>query len=109
MIHYYAMPGIRKADRPPSVISPYRVIWQVANYFQVTPDAILNKFAGSSRARTMAMYLVKKMTILSFNQIAAMFHCRQHGAAIAACRTIERYVSSDPVYRNIVNEIESLI
>lgn len=106
MIHYYAMPGLKRKVKMVRYTKPERVLFVVACHFDLTPEQITGKHTGSMTARSIAMYLLRKWTILTHAQIATMFGCDQHGASIHAFKTICRNTSKDTNFRNIVNEIE---
>lgn len=108
MIAYYAMPGLKFHPKINRVVSPDRIIWVVADRFRLTPAQVTSKAEGTAIARGVAMYLCKKLTVLSHFQVARMFGCNQHGASIHAGRTVTGNMR-DPVFKSIVNEIESLI
>jgi chromosomal replication initiator protein len=57
------------------------------------------RFAGLTLARHKAMWFCRKLTQLSFPQIAQRFGGRDHTTIIAACKRIEKLRAEDPKFR----------
>jgi len=56
--------------------------------------------------RQVAMYMVKKLTLLSLPQIGARFGGRDHTTVIHAVRKIEHLITKDPELAAVVTDIE---
>ena len=55
--------------------------------------------------RQVAMYLVRELTPLSLEQIAAAFSKRDHGTVLHACRLVERRAEADPTLRGTLADL----
>jgi len=68
-------------------------------------------FSGRSRARAIsqprhvAMYLVRELTHMSYQEIARLFGRREHSTVIFACRKISRALTEDSSLRKTVEDI----
>ncbi len=85
--------ALRKAPPPITPVTPDA--GQIMAAAAEAYDVPLSYLTGHSRrlaivrARRLAMTLVRYYHDLSFQAIATMFHCRDHGTAMHACRTLE--------------------
>ncbi len=65
--------------------------------------------AHVARSRQIAMYLSRKLTGRSLQDIGAAFGGRDHGTVIHAARTIERKMEADVAMRERVARVESML
>ncbi|MBI1292219.1 chromosomal replication initiator protein DnaA [bacterium] len=79
----------------------------VCDYFKVKMQDLLgaNRSKRFSQPRHLAQYLSRKLTDLSFPDIAQKFGGKDHTSIIYACRKVEQAVGKDP---NLANVIEHL-
>lgn len=61
--------------------------------------------ANVAHPRQIAMYLARKFTQLSLQDIGAAFGGRDHGTVIHAAKTIEQKLESDPDLRAVINRM----
>lgn len=89
--------------QPPTVT---RVIDCVCNYFHVDCAGVVGhaKWHNLTLARHVCMYLIRRMTKLSYKEIAAHFG-RDHATVIHAVRRIERMIASDESMRKQLVEL----
>jgi len=59
--------------------------------------------ANIALPRQLAMYLSRKLTSSSLNEIGDAFGGRDHGTVLHACRTIEEKMKSDEKLRQVAN------
>lgn len=97
----------------------------VATFFGITPADIHSskKNRTTSLARSVAMYLARKHTTMSFPEIGRFMGNKNHATVILACRKIENYISdnSKPIrwdtssgrtemeINSLLNQLESVI
>jgi len=93
---------------------------------EVTPDKIKNvvcrqlkvsskelnsdkRTASVSRARQIAMYLVREMTDLSLPRVGECFNGKHYTTVKYACEKIEEEIKRDETFRKLMQEIEKII
>lgn len=111
MIAYYSLPGLKYHPQINRVIAPERIVFIVGYYFGTTITRVANRSRrmGLVMPRQVCVYLLNKHTMLCDREIAELFGYGQHSAARDARTKCEKYIATDDRFRNIVNEIESLI
>ena len=83
----------------------------VCHYFNLDEDVL----RGQSRsrdvvnARQIAMYLIRRMTNLSQNDIGKEFGGRDHTTVIHSLEKVEKQMRSDPAFAEVVKEITTNI
>lgn len=93
-------------DVQPTPITIERIIEEVARTFEVTAKDIKSpkRAAQISQARQVAMYVVREVTNLSYEEIGKEFG-RDHSTAIYAVQQVERNMKKRPDFRNMVNDL----
>ncbi len=93
-------------DVQPTPITIERIIEEVARTFEVTAVDIKSpkRAAQISQARQVAMYVVREVTNLSYEEIGKEFG-RDHSTAIYAVQQVERNMKTRSDYRNMVNDL----
>jgi len=87
------------------------IIEYVCRYFNLDEDFL----RGQSRsrdvvnARQIAMYLIRRMTNLSQNDIGKEFGGRDHTTVLHSLEKVEKQMSSDPAFAEVVKEITTNI
>jgi len=83
----------------------------IAKYFNISiPDIVSDKKKKVySYPRQLAMYLSRKYTNLSFQEIGFLFGDRDHTTVIYALKKIERMRNIDKDIKNDINNIENLL
>ena len=82
-----------------------------AEFFEIP----LDKLVGATRkkdvatARHVSMYLSKFLTGAPLKTIGVQFGNRDHTTVIHACRTVEKKISNDPTFENLVVQLQDLI
>ncbi len=86
-----------------------RITAQVSDYFRVEPRQL--RSARRSRAlllaRQVSMYLARRLTPLSLQQIGAFFGGRDHTTVLHACRKVEQALQSDAALSGAVRRIHA--
>jgi len=59
-----------------------------------------------ARPRQVAMYLSRKLTLLSFPNIGKIFGNRNHSTVIRACRRVEELIATDRTTREAVEAVQ---
>ena len=62
--------------------------------------------AAISKARQLAMYLVREMTVASFPEVGKCFNGKHYTTVIHACKKIEEEITKDSSFRSFVQEIK---
>ena len=93
-------------DVQPTPITIERIIEEVARTFEVTAADIKSpkRAAQISQARQVAMYVVREVTSLSYEEIGKEFG-RDHSTAIYAVQQVERNIKNRSDFRNMVNDL----
>ncbi len=93
-------------DVQPTPITIERIIEEVARTFEVTAADIKSpkRAAQISQARQVAMYVVREVTNLSYEEIGKEFG-RDHSTAIYAVQQVERNMKNRSDFRNMVNDL----
>lgn len=107
---------MRKADAPPSTTARPEVPLSVITRF-VARDAGLRMkdLRGPSRRRTTvrwraaAMYLARRLTALSLQNIGHYFGHRDHTTVLHACRSIEQQRKVDDEWSRNLHELETVL
>jgi chromosomal replication initiator protein len=84
-------------EQKASRLTMERITKRVSSYFQVEPGQLCSR-ARARRAllpRQVSMYLARRLTTLSLQQIGAYFGGHDHSTVIYACRKIEQALTCD--------------
>jgi chromosomal replication initiator protein len=110
MIAYYSLPGLKFHPKINRVITKERVISIIAGYFDIPIEqlSVPSKRTEILFPRQVAMYFIRKYTILSYRQIGFLFCGQDHSTAIHAVNEVNNLMH-DCRYKPIIDEIESLI
>lgn len=89
--------------RPPR--SPASIIGIVARHFELDPAQLKSaaRTKGVVAARSMAMYLIRKLTDCSLDRIGRALGGRDHTTVLHNCRKIQQQVASDTEVRQAVD------
>ena len=93
-------------DVQPTPITIERIIEEVARTFEVTAKDIKSpkRAAQISQARQVAMYVVREVTNLSYEEIGKEFG-RDHSTAIYAVKKKKKNMKTRPDFRNTINDL----
>ncbi|HVS38888.1 MAG TPA: helix-turn-helix domain-containing protein [Gemmataceae bacterium] len=86
-----------------------RIAQRVGRYFRIGA----NRLQGRDRSRQtllprqIGMYLARRLTDLSLEQIGAYFGGRDHSTVLHACRKVERALADDLVLSGAVRELQT--
>jgi chromosomal replication initiator protein len=98
--------GDDTAARRPSL---ERIVQRVGGYFRVEPRRLCS--SGRSREvllpRQVSMYLARRLTDLSLEQIGAYFGGRDHSTVLHACRKVERALADDAGLEGAVRRLHA--
>lgn len=91
----------------PKTVSIEKIIEAVAEEFRLSKNELLSKKRSEALAlpRQFGMYLAKRLTDLSYLEIAESFGRKDHTTAYHAYTKIRELVASNPYYAQIVNRI----
>lgn len=83
----------------------------VCDYFKLKQAELLgaNRSKRFSQPRHLAQYLSRKLTDLSFPDIAQKFGGKDHTSIIYACRKVEQAVGKDPNLANVIAHLTKQI
>ena len=84
------------------------IVEEVARTFNVTPEEIKssNRRANLSKARQIAIYLVKDITNMSMEQIGNEFNGRHHSTIVYTCQLVEKKMEFDPKVKEMIRDIK---
>jgi chromosomal replication initiator protein len=86
-----------------------RIAERVSGYFHVEPSELQShrRHRGILLPRQVGMYLTRKLTDLSLDQIGEYFGGRDHSTVLHACRKVEIALGNDAVLSGAVKEIHA--
>jgi chromosomal replication initiator protein len=97
----------RTVGAPSRQVTPQEVVEAVAAQYGVPLEAM----AGDSRsrqvsaARQTAMFLVRELTHMSYQEIARLFGRGEHSTVLFACRKVSQTLTADASFRRSVEEL----
>ena len=93
-------------DQPPP-LTVEKIIEEVARTFGVTAEDIRSSKRNSniSKARQIAIYVVREITQLSMNLIGDEFGGRDHSTIVYAVKQVEKDMSKDTKVKSMVEDI----
>ncbi|MGI9430202.1 MAG: helix-turn-helix domain-containing protein [Bythopirellula sp.] len=102
-------PGLVETVRPPLKIK--QIIAVVARYYALTQAAICSSARRKSLvyARSVAIYLARSLTELSYAQIGHSLGRRDHTTIMHACRSIEARLASDATTQQDIEELKRIL
>lgn len=91
--------------------TPESIIEYIAKYFGLESDVLRGQGRGRDivNARQIAMYLIRRMTNLSLNDIGKAFGDRDHTTVLHSLDKVEKQMRSDPAFAETVKEITTNI
>jgi len=91
----------------PTPVTVEKIIEEVARTYQVTPEDICSqkRNAAVSKARQVAMYVVREITQMPMVEIGKTFGGRDHSTVVYALRQIEDRLERESHTRDTVNDI----
>jgi chromosomal replication initiator protein len=86
-----------------------RIAQQVGAYFQVAPRQLQSRGRSSDALlpRQIGMYLARRLTGLSLQQIGAYFGGRDHSTVLHACRKVEQALAQDVSLSGAVRQLHA--
>ena len=96
-----------QSEEAPVEVTLDTIVDEVARTFNVTAEDIKssNRRANLSRARQIAIYLVKDITNMSMEQIGNAFNGRHHSTIVYTCQQVEKNMEADPKIREMIQDI----
>ena len=96
-----------KNDSQPVPVTVERIINEVARTFNVSPEDIRSskRTAQISRARQVAIYVVRDITGLPMKAIGNEFGTRDHSTVVYAIQKVESSMEKDSSYRGMIKDI----
>jgi chromosomal replication initiator protein len=90
-------------------VSVERIARTVGGYFQVEPSLLQSRQRrrGVLWPRQVGMYLARKLTTLSLEQIGEYFGGRDHSTVLHACRKVEAALTSDVALSGAVHQLHA--
>ena len=91
--------------------SPSVIISYICKYFSVEEDVLRGQRRGRNEvnARQIAMYLIRRMTNLSLNDIGKEFGDRDHTTVLHSLDKVEKQMRTDPAFAEVVKGITTNI
>ena len=94
-------------EQQPIPVTVDHVITDVSHIFNVSPEEMKSKNRNSqvSTARQVAMYVISKVTGLSYTSIGNEFGGRDHSTVVYAINKVKKVMQTDPAYRATVEDL----
>jgi len=85
------------------------IIEETAKYYMLTPDDLKSqrRTRDTALARQIAMFLIRKLTNFSLNDIGNVFDGRHHTTVMSSVQRIEDLIDSSPDISKIIRDITS--
>ena len=101
---------IVEVDNLQGVPTSEAIIRESCNYYNLSPEQLRSESRSSDirTARQVAMYLMRKMTAMSFQDIGAALG-RNHSTTINSVSRVEKLIETDLKLKGIIRDIESNI
>ena len=95
----------------PKAIDMSDIVGAVSEHYNLQPKTLLSntRLKEVTQARHIAMYLSKQMTEHSLNEIGQYMGKRSHATVLHAYRQMQDQLELDPVLRQTVKQIQSVI
>jgi len=86
-----------------------RIAWRVSRYYQVPARQLQSRrrYRNILLPRQVSMYLARRLTGLSLEQIGAYFGGRDHSTVLHACRKVEDAIDVDAGLSGAVRQIHA--
>ena len=99
---------IRVDDKGPDISLIRR---RVCDYYNISKQQIISKTRTKdvSNARQICMYLCRKHTDATYEEIGRELGGRDHSTVLMACESVDRKLKKDPLLVQAINEIEETI
>jgi chromosomal replication initiator protein len=96
------------AQEPTEAATVERIVQRVAKCFHVTPKEVRSRSRQRALVvpRHVSMYLARRLTRMSLQQIGDYFGGCDHGAVLHACRKMEKTVASDPQVGGTIRQLQ---
>ncbi len=90
--------------------APEYIIEKVADFYDIAPDEVIGKgkTKNVANARQMSIYLIRKLTGLTLEQIGEVLN-RDHSTVLHSIRKVEENLQSDPKLLDAVHDITANI
>ncbi len=90
--------------------APEFIIGKVADFFDISPDEVIGKgkTKNVANARQMSIYLIRKLTGLTLEQIGDVMN-RDHSTVLHSIRKVEESLQNDPKLVDTVHDITANI
>lgn len=94
-------------DQQPIPVTVEKIIAEVSHIYSVTPEEIISQKRNSqiSTARQVAMYIVHKVTGLSYTAIGQEFGGRDHSTVVYATNKVKSIIQKDPTYKATIDDL----
>ena len=94
-------------EQQPVPVTVDHVITDVSHIFNVSPEEMRSKNRNSqvSTARQVAMYVISKVTELSYTSIGKEFGGRDHSTVVYATNKVKKVMQTDSAYRATVEDL----
>lgn len=90
--------------------APEYIIAKIADYYNITPEEVVGKGKTTNvvNARQMAIYLIRKLTGLTLEQIGEAMN-RDHSTVLHSIRKVEESLAKDPDMADTIRDITANI
>ncbi|MCL2632948.1 MAG: chromosomal replication initiator protein DnaA [Oscillospiraceae bacterium] len=94
-------------ENVPTPVTVERVINEVASIYSITGDEIRSqkRSAQISTARQIAIFVVHKITDMSYTEIGKEFGGRDHSTIVYAINKVKSIIQKDNSYRNTIEDL----
>jgi chromosomal replication initiator protein len=101
--------GHFQPDLDPRRLSVESIAQRVGGYFRVAPDQLQSRSRGRLALvpRQIGMYLARRLTRCSLQEIGSYFGGRDHSTVLHACRKVEEALTHDAALSGAVHQLQA--
>ncbi|MBQ2676895.1 MAG: chromosomal replication initiator protein DnaA [Clostridia bacterium] len=94
-------------DNQPEPVTVKKIVSEVSRTYSVSDEDIFSQKQDGpiSKARQIAMYVVREVTQMSYKAIGEEFGGRDHTTVLYGIKQIKKKIDKDPKEKNLVNDI----
>jgi chromosomal replication initiator protein len=92
-----------------SLLTVEHIARRVGRYFRIEPDQMQSRSRGRHALvpRQVGMYLARRLTLLSLQEIGSFFGGRDHSTVLHACRKVEEALTQDAALSGAVHQLQA--
>ncbi|MBP5165873.1 MAG: chromosomal replication initiator protein DnaA [Oscillospiraceae bacterium] len=101
---------IKDVIRSEKTYTPDYIVEKISSYFELTPEELSgkSKVKNTAQARQIAMYLMRKLTNMTLEEIGAVLN-KDHSTVLHSIKKVEDSIAESPRFADSIREITANI